>query len=144
MTEKVNWDYWKKQFEEGHTIASYIFIIQIFISAFYLLFYGNQFEFRLIFLISFASGLGALVDTTAHLYLSKVTVGLSASNFNSFWKDLITLRAHVLIGELIAFTILTYEIIIVFPILYYNVEFLILYFLYLIGIGIIIKTKYYH
>jgi hypothetical protein len=140
----INWQTWKVQFERGHTIASYIFILQMLISAFYLVFYGEQFEYRLIFFISFGSGLGALVDTTAHLYVSKAMTGLSTVNMSTFWRDFFTLRTHVLIGELLALVALSYEIVVFREVLFYQWEILILYILYLIGIMIIIKTRYYH
>ena len=91
----ASWKEWKKDFMRGKLILAYILFGGVITSIVgFILFRGNVI-YSYVFLVGTVAQVGVLVDTTAHLFLGKITEGLSALSEIALLKDFFRGRTHV-------------------------------------------------
>ena len=97
-----SWEQWRKDFDEGETVAAYLFISGIILSVLAALVFGANLFTRIIGVVGAVALVGALVDTTAHLFVSGYTKHLSADDGRAYLMDFIKGRTHVLYGLIVS------------------------------------------
>jgi hypothetical protein len=91
----VSWKQWEKDFMRGKLLLAYLLIANIILTVIGFVMYGNLIVYRYVFLVDVVAGVGVLVDTTAHLFLGKISEGLSAVNQAYLIREFFRGRTHV-------------------------------------------------
>ena len=133
----ITWSNWVEDFRKGKTRVAYISITGLAAMLFLMVYFKTPFPYYIFAAVSFGMFIAVLVDTTAHLFVSGYTLGLSTYTQRELLLKFIDGRDHVIYGTI--FGMLSAAVLYMIN-FYYSFVF----FFYVLILIELVSARYYH